>query len=169
MEVTQVMPQAVPFTDFKPIPKGTKMAPRDRANLTDGIKVKFSRGDEHDEEWLASGWSVDTARPANEHDAGHLRLADPAEMPISLELKQFDVERNEGNDSPAGFKSTIMVRDAVGNSAVGSCSMNEPMNFPDTFWRRWTGLTYKDFAGLLEPGQPPPEFGADTARPRLAL
>ena len=21
--------------------------------------------------------------------------------------------------------------------------MNEPMNYPDVFWRRWTGLTYK--------------------------
>jgi len=21
--------------------------------------------------------------------------------------------------------------------------MNEPMNFPDEMWRRWTGLTYK--------------------------
>jgi hypothetical protein len=141
MEVTQVMPQAVPSTDFKPIAKGTKMAPRDRANLTEGLKVHISRGDEHDEEWLASGWQVDLPAASETLHAsfGSKIFA----MPISLELKQFEVERNEGNDSPAGFKSTVMVRDAVGNSATGSCSMNEPMNFPDVFWRRWTGLTYK--------------------------
>jgi hypothetical protein len=141
MEVTQVMPQAVPSTDFHPIAKGTKMAPRDRANLTDGIKVQFSRGDEHDEEWLASGWSVDL--PGENETLSATFGSKILQMPISLELKQFDVERNEGNDSPAGFKSTIMVRDAEGNTAVGSCSMNEPMNFPDALWRSWTGLTYK--------------------------
>ncbi len=62
---------------------------------------------------------------------------------MSLTLQRFDVERNEGLDTPAGFRSTLEVRDAAGNSAVGSCSMNEPMNFPDVWWRRWTGLTYK--------------------------
>jgi hypothetical protein len=141
MEVVQVMPKAVPSTDFKPIAKGAKIPPRDRANLTNGIKVQISRGDEHDEEWLASGWQVDL--PA-EHETLQASFGPQiVPLPISLELKNFAVERNEGNDSPAGFKSTVMVRDADGNSATGSCSMNEPMNFPDTFWRRWTGLTYK--------------------------
>ena len=141
MEVEQVMPQAVATTDFKPIAKGTKMAPRDRANLTDGLKVDFSRGEEHDAEWLASGWSVDL--PGDKETMQATFGSKVLPMPISLELQNFEVERNEGNDSPAGFKSTIKVRDAAGNAAVGSCSMNEPMNFPDTFWRRWTGLTYK--------------------------
>lgn len=141
MEVAQVMPQAVPFTDFKPVPKSTKMPPRERANLTEGIKVRISRGDEHDEEWLASGWQVELPAAHETLEASFGSKILP--LPIGLELKQFDVERNEGNDSPAGFKSTLFVRDAVGNSATGSCSMNEPMNFPDVFWRRWTGLTYK--------------------------
>ena len=141
MEVAQVMPQAVPSTDFKPIPKTTKMPPRQRASLTEGIKVQISRGEEHDEEWLASGWQVELPAAHETLQASYGSKIYP--LPISLDLKQFAVERNEGNDSPAGFKSTILVRDAAGNSATGSCSMNEPMNFPDTFWRRWTGLTYK--------------------------
>lgn len=141
MEVAQVMPQAVPFTDFKPVPKSTKMAPRDRANLTEGLKVQFSRGDEHDEEWLASGWQVDLPSADETMQVSYGSKILP--MPISLELKQFEVQREEGNDSPAGFKSTLKVSDAVGNSAIGSCSMNEPMNFPDSLWRSWTGLTYK--------------------------
>jgi hypothetical protein len=142
MEVAQVMPQAVPTTEFKPVPKSTKMAPRDRANLTNGVKVDFTRGDEHDEEWLASGWEVEL--PGDDGTAMHAEFGPKIyPMPVSLTLKNFEVERNEGLDTPAGFKSTIEVRDAAGNSAVGSCSMNEPMNFPDVWWRRWTGLTYK--------------------------
>jgi hypothetical protein len=141
MEVAQVMPQAVAYTDFQPVRKSTKMSPRDRANLTQGVKVQLSRGEEHDEEWLASGWSVDLP---SEHETLQATFGSKIlPMPISLALQQFDVERNEGNDSPAGFKSTLLVQDAAGNSATGTCSMNEPMNFPDVFWRRWTGLTYK--------------------------
>ena len=141
MEVAQVMPQAVPSTDFKPVEKAAKMAPRDRANLTDGVKVRISRGDLKDEEWLASGWQVEFPSQGQSLQASYGAKILP--MPIGLELKQFDVERQEGNDSPAAFKSTLMVRDAAGYSATGSCSMNEPMNFPDAWWRSWTGLTYK--------------------------
>jgi hypothetical protein len=141
MEVAQVMPLAVPFTDFKPVPKSTKMPPRERANLTEGIKVQISRGEEHDEEWLASGWQVEL--PAAHETLQATFGSKIVSLPIGLQLTQFAVERNEGNDSPAGFKSTVLVRDEAGNSATGSCSMNEPMNFPDEFWRRWTGLTYK--------------------------
>lgn len=141
MEVAQVMPQAVPFTDFKPVPKSAKMPPRERATLTEGVKVQISRGDVHDEEWLASGWSVEL--PAGPETIQASFGAKIVPLPINLELKNFEVERNEGLDTPAGFKSTLLVSDPAGNSATGSCSMNEPMNFPDTFWRRWTGLTYK--------------------------
>jgi hypothetical protein len=141
MEVAQVMLQAVPNTEFTPMAKGAKMAPRDRANLTEGVKVLIQRGDERDEEWLASGWEMDLPEGSKTVQASFGSRILP--LPISLTLKQFEVERNEGNDSPAGFTSTLEVRDAAGNSAVGACSMNEPMNFPDKFWRRWTGLTYK--------------------------
>jgi len=142
MEVTQVVPQAVPSTEFKPIAKATRLPPRDRANLTSGMKVNFTHGVNHDEEWLAAGWEVELPGPdgAQVHAEFGPRIYP---LPVSLELKNFEVERNEGLDTPAGFKSTIEVRNASGDSAVGSCSMNEPMNFPDVWWRRWTGLTYK--------------------------
>jgi hypothetical protein len=141
MEVAQVMPQAVPFTDFKPVPKDTKMAPRERASLTEGVKVQLARGDEHEEEWLASGWSMElpSANDTLQSSFG----AKIVKLPINLQLKNFEVERNEGLDTPAGFKTTLLVSNPAGDSATGSCSMNEPMNFPDVFWRRWTGLTYK--------------------------
>jgi len=142
MEVAQIMPQAVPSTEFQPLPKQNKVPPRERANLTNGVKVEFTRGDQHDEEWLASGWEVEL--PGEDGATMHAEYGPKIyPMPISLTLQNFAVERNEGLDTPAGFKSTIQVRDAAGNAAVGSCSMNEPMNFPDVWWRRWTGLTYK--------------------------
>ena len=53
------------------------------------------------------------------------------------------MKRNEGNDSPAGFKSTVRVTNREGESAVGQCWMNNPFSFPGETWRTWTGLTYK--------------------------
>jgi hypothetical protein len=141
IEVAQVLPRAVPSTEFKPISKSTKMLSSERANLTDGIKVRFSRGAERVEEWLASGWQVDLLVPG---EALRVSLGPKIyRLPVNLKLKGFEVERNDGSETPAGFKSTLEVRDAAGDVATGSCSMNEPMNFPDVLWRRWTGLTYK--------------------------
>ncbi len=64
-------------------------------------------------------------------------------MPIALELLDFEVQRNEGSDSPAGFKSTVRVTDREGGSATGQCWMNNPFNYPGRWWSTWTGLTYK--------------------------
>ena len=141
MEVLQFIPQATPTTDFTPLEKTAKISPMDRANCTEGLKIRVTRGSEQHEEWFASGWQVSLPVEPVPLDASFGPKI--FQLPISLELKQFDVEREEGTDTPAGFKSTIEVRDAVGNSAIGSCSMNEPMNFPDSLWRTMTGLTYK--------------------------
>ncbi len=64
-------------------------------------------------------------------------------LPIGLELLNFEVKRNEGSDSPAGFKSSLRVVSADGETATGSCWMNNPFSYPGTWWRTWTGLTYK--------------------------
>ena len=60
------------------------------------------RGQEHDEEWLASGWSVDL--PCDKETLQAIVWLRILPMPISLELQNFEVERNEGNDSPAGIQ-----------------------------------------------------------------
>lgn len=141
IEVGQVMPRAVPSNEFKPVSKLTKISPDERANLTNGIKVQFRRGEQRDEEWLASGWQVDLPAPG---EVLHATFGPKIYLlPMNLVLKDFEVERNDGIQTPAGFKSTLEIRDDAGKTAVGSCSMNEPMNFPDAVWRRWTGLTYK--------------------------
>src|SRR5437867_5580845 len=64
-------------------------------------------------------------------------------MPSALELLNFEVKRNEGSDSPAGFKSTLRIVTADGDSATGACWMNNPFSYPGVWWRTWTGLTYK--------------------------
>ena len=64
-------------------------------------------------------------------------------LPVALELLDFEVQRNEGNDSPAGFKSTVRVTNLEGQNATGQCWMNNPFSFPGEWWRTWTGLTYK--------------------------
>ncbi len=141
MEVVSVLPQAVPSTEFEPVAKNAKLPPREKMNCSEGVKVEISRDGHRYEEWLASGWQVDFPTPGALLQASYgPRIV---ALPITLELKNFEVERNEGLDTAAGFKSTIEVRDAVGNGATGSCSMNEPMEYPDSMWRTWTGLTYK--------------------------
>ncbi|MCA1658581.1 MAG: cytochrome c biogenesis protein ResB, partial [Verrucomicrobiaceae bacterium] len=55
----------------------------------------------------------------------------------------FEVQRNEGSDSPAGFKSTVRVTTPEGHAATGQCWMNNPFNYPGEWRHTWTGLTYK--------------------------
>ena len=64
-------------------------------------------------------------------------------LPIGIELLDFEVQRNEGSDSPAGFKSTIRVSTAEGDSATGQCWMNHPFSYPGNWWNTWTGQTFK--------------------------
>jgi hypothetical protein len=65
------------------------------------------------------------------------------QLPIALELLDFEVERNEGTDSPASFKSTVRVTDREGRNATGQCWMNNPFNYPGQWWNTWSGLTFK--------------------------
>jgi hypothetical protein len=58
-------------------------------------------------------------------------------------LLDFEVQRNEGSDSPASFKSTVRVSTPDGETATGQCWMNHPFNFPGAMWNTWTGLTFK--------------------------
>jgi hypothetical protein len=39
-------------------------------------------------------------------------------LSIALELLDFEVKRNEGSDSPAGFKSTLRISTAEGDRRV---------------------------------------------------
>ena len=134
------LPRAVEFTKFAPAPdkKGGKA---EMARLTEGVRVRLSKGTEAHEEWVPGGWRVSLPTlPRPVLFTYGFRL-EP--LPIGLELMNFEVERNEGNDSPAGFKSTVRVTDRSGQSATGYAFMNNPFNFPDGLPYTFSGLTYK--------------------------
>ena len=140
LTASESIPRAVEFTKFAPGPekKGAKM---DTSKLTEGLRVRLSKGGEVHEEWVPGGWRVSLpTKPRPLLFTYGFRL-EP--LPIGLELVKFEVERNEGNDSPAGFKSTVRVTDRQGQSATGDAYMNHPFNFPDGIPYTFSGLTYK--------------------------
>src|SRR5947207_6042438 len=93
------------------------------------------------EQLMPAGWPITVPTSPDETRIAYGWRTVP--LPVGLELLNFEVQRNEGSDSPAGFKSTLRVSTADGESATGSCWMNNPFSFPDAWWRTWTGFTYK--------------------------
>jgi len=109
--------------------------------LPDGVRVRLEHNSEKFEQWVPAGWEITVpTSPKETMIAYGWRIV---ALPIGLELLDFEVKRNEGSDSPAGFKSTLRVATAEGETAAGSCRMNNPFSFPGAWWRTWTGLTYK--------------------------
>ncbi|MDQ6655410.1 MAG: cytochrome c biogenesis protein ResB, partial [Verrucomicrobiota bacterium] len=132
----QTMPHAEAWNDFQPI-----AAPATAANLPDGVRIRVQQGDKSIEQWIPAGWQIGVPiSPAPIQVAFGWQQF---QLPIALELMEFEVQRNEGSDSPAGFKSTVRVTDREGGSAIGQCWMNNPFSYPGGWWRAWTGMTYK--------------------------
>lgn len=138
LRIDQVLPHAEQWMDFNPAKSETTAAVKD---LPDGVRVRLEQRGEKFEQWVPAGWQISVPTSPNETlvSYGWRQIA----LPIGLELLDFEVKRNEGSDSPAGFKSTIRITTADGENAVGSCWMNNPFSFPGSWWRTWTGLTYK--------------------------
>ncbi|MGI8821512.1 MAG: DUF1353 domain-containing protein [Chthoniobacterales bacterium] len=134
--VDQTMPHAEAWNDFQPVSPAPPSA-----NLPDGVRIRVQQGDHHIEQWIPAGWQIGVPiSPAP------IQVAfgwEQRQLPIALELLDFEVQRDEGSDSPAGFKSTVRVTDADGGNALGHCWMNNPFSYPGGWWRAWTGLTYK--------------------------
>lgn len=134
--VDQTMPHAEQWMDFTP---ATTNAPA--KDSPDGVRIELEQNGRKIEQWVPAGWQIAVPiEPAPIQVAYGWRQQ---QLPIALELLEFEVQRNEGSDSPAGFKSTVRVTDQEGRSAVGRCWMNNPFNFPGRAWNTWTGLTYK--------------------------
>ena len=138
LTVDRIVPHAVEWMDFNPAPATTTPA---AAELPDGVRIRLQQGSEVSEQWIPAGWQISV--PAS---AGDVQIAygwKQTPLPIALELLDFEVQRNEGNDSPAGFKSTVRVTSQEGQTATGQCWMNNPFSYPGQWWRTWTGLTFK--------------------------
>lgn len=136
LTVDQTMSHAEQWMDFNPA-KDDAMT----RDLPDGVRVRVEQNNDKFEQWVPAGWQVTVPTSPNEVQIsyGWRTVA----LPIGLELLDFEVKRNEGSDTPAGFKSTVRVSTAEGETATGSCWMNNPFSFPSQWWRTWTGFTYK--------------------------
>jgi hypothetical protein len=94
------------------------------------------------EQWVPLGWQVSVPTEPKPLLIGYGNKQIP--LPIGLTLRDFQVDWNEGTDTPAGFKSTLDVVDReTGDTVTGQCWMNHPMSMPDHWWNTFTGLTYK--------------------------
>jgi hypothetical protein len=138
--IDKTMPHAEQWMDFVPAKAGSGAAMASN-ELPDGVRVRLEQAGETLEQWVPAGWQISVPTSPNPTMIAYGWKIIP--LPVALELLEFEVQRNEGNDSPAGFKSTVRVSTAEGDSATGQCWMNNPFSFPGTWWRPWTGLTYK--------------------------
>jgi hypothetical protein len=137
--IDKTMPHAEQWVDFTPAK--SESAPMATKDLPDGVKVRVDQNGETFEQWVPAGWQITVPTSPNETMVAYGWKTLP--LPIGLELLDFEVKRNEGSDSPAGFKSTLRVTNSDGENAIGSCWMNHPFSYPSGWLRTWTGLTYK--------------------------
>ena len=110
-------------------------------DLPDGVRVRVEQGTQASEQWVPAGWQISVPASPGEVQVAYGWKQIP--LPVALELLEFEVQRNEGSESPAGFKSTVRVTTPEGATAEGQCWMNNPFSYPGQWWRTWTGLTYK--------------------------
>jgi hypothetical protein len=136
LTLDRTVAHAQEWMDFNPAPNAPTTT-----ELPDGVRIRLQQGSEISEQWIPAGWQVSV--PASPADVQIAYGWKQIPLPIGLELAEFEVQRNEGNDSPAGFKSTVRVTNLEGQTATGQCWMNNPFSFPGEWWRTWTGLTYK--------------------------
>jgi hypothetical protein len=143
--VDKTMPSAQPQMDFTPVKsEQTSAVSSAAADLPDGVRLRVQQNGETSERWAPVGWQITIPIRADSRSPTMVAYGwKVIGLPIGLELLDFEVKRNEGSDSPAGFKSTLRVVTADGENATGACWMNHPFSFPGTWWRTWTGLTYK--------------------------
>ena len=136
LTLDRTLPHAEEWMDFNPT-----TAPATGPELPDGVRIRIEQSGKASEQWVPAGWQV--AMPAGPADVQVAYGWKQIPLPIGLELLDFEVQRNEGSDSPAGFKSTVRVTTAEGQTATGQCWMNNPFSYPGEWWRIWSGLTFK--------------------------
>src|SRR5438874_2100056 len=113
--VDKTLPHAEQWMDFAPQkPESTASTSAGTAELPDGVRVRMEQDGETLEQWVPAGWQVTVPTSPNETMVAYGWKTVP--LPVGLELLDFEVKRNEGNDAPAGFKSTLRVSNADGAS-----------------------------------------------------
>jgi hypothetical protein len=139
--VDNTMPHAQQRMDFTPVKSEQTSTSSAAADLPDGVRVRIQQNGKTPEQWVPAGWQIAVPTAPNQTMIAYGWKV--IGLPIGLQLLDFEVKRNEGSDTPAGFKSTLGIVTADGETAKGACWMNRPFSYPGTWWRTWTGLTYK--------------------------
>ncbi len=139
--VDNTMPHAQQRMDFSPVKSEQTSTTSAAADLPDAVRVRIQQNGETLEQWVPAGWQI--AIPTAPNKTMIAYGWEVIGLPIGLQLLDFEVKRNEGSDSPAGFKSSLQIVTADGETATGSCWMNNPFSYPGAWWHTWTGLTYK--------------------------
>ncbi len=135
--IDRVLPNAVAQMRFTP----GDSPPAMESESWEGLLLQVEQNGKKTEQWAPAGWQI--ALPTSPTPTPVAYGWRVVSLPIGFELLNFEVQRNEGSDTPAGFKSTLRVTGADGETAEGQCWMNHPFSFPGAWWRTWTGLTYK--------------------------
>jgi hypothetical protein len=138
LKIDKVLPHAEPWMDFAPVKSDPDSMTKD---FPDGVRVRFEQNGEKLEQWVPAGWQITVPTSPNETRVAYGFETIP--LPIGLELLDFEVKRNEGSDSPAGFKSTLRVSTLDAETAQGQCWMNNPFSYPGSWLNTWSGQTYK--------------------------
>jgi hypothetical protein len=149
--VDKTVPHAMQRMDFTPGKSEQTSTASSATDLPDGLLIRIQQNVEIIEQWVPAGWQItipirqrpDSPERTSPNEISVAYGWKTVSLPIGLELLDFEVKRNEGSDSPAGFKSTLRVVTAGGETATGACWMNNPFSFPGTWRHTWTGLTYK--------------------------
>ena len=129
--VDQVLPSAEPHFAAQPAATGK----------TEGVLIRARRDRVTVEQWVPFGWQISLPTSPKPMLVGYGLRQQP--LPIGLTLTDFEVERNEGTDSPAGFKSTLEIASSNGDVATGQCWMNHPISYPASWLNTFSGFTYK--------------------------
>lgn len=140
IEAVQTIASAQPGFRFEELAADRK--PSAGQPLIEGLQIRMTRGEQTITQWVGAGWRVVFPTGAFPLEVSY--GWEVHRLPFGLVLEDFVVERNEGTDEPASFRSDLaMVLPDGTTAATGSCSMNQPANYPQAFWRSLTGLTYK--------------------------
>lgn len=134
--VAQSLPSAQLISERKPGAANEAGSPGFRARL---VAADGTKGEPR---WIGSG---DTATLTAGKDT--LRLGyglELLEVPFTIRLKNFEVPRVEGTETPSNFISTVEFQDSrTGTKTEGVAQMNHPASWPGSVFAVTTGLNYK--------------------------
>jgi hypothetical protein len=134
--VTEQLPKAGTVATLEP-------GPADTTGIS-GLhgKLRAPDGAESSPKWLRAGELTPLILGGKSVRIGYGLELRP--VPFTIRLKNFEVPRVEGTETPSNFIATVEFRDArTGATQTGVAQMNHPASWPGTAFAVTTGLNYK--------------------------